>query len=303
MGQQLPIINPDKCTGCGTCIVICPDRILQGDDSGRPTLIGDHCMQCGHCYAVCPTEAIAVPFLEDPVTFASISENDATVPSGSADPFILLNLMKQRRSCRLYSHKPVAGLLLEDLVKAGITAPSGTNSQGWKFLLLPEREDVVKLGEATADFYRRLNQKAANPLLRFIVRLFGNRSLDGYFGKYYDTVEIALEGWDQHKEDRLFHGAPAAIVVAADKSSSWPGEDALLASQNILLMAQTLGLGSCLIGFVVEAARREAAINRLLGLDKGHRIYSVIALGYPAVEFFRPVGRKGGQPHIIKFSE
>ncbi len=302
MPQQLPIIDLETCTGCGACIDVCPDRILEADGSGRPLVVGDRCMQCGHCYAVCPVEAVTVPFLEEPVALSSFTEADPLTGSYSLNPVSLLNLMKNRRSCRLYTDKPVAGAVLEDLVKAGITAPSGTNSQGWEFLLLPERKDVIRLGEATGDFYRRLNRKAANPLLRLLLRLTGNSSLDSYFAQYYKTVETALHSWEQHREDRLFHGAAAAIVVAADTNSSCPGEDALLATQNILLMAEMLGLGSCLIGFVVEAARRDAAINRLLGLDKNQRIHSVIALGHPAVEFYRPAGRKGVRPRRLNLS-
>ncbi len=299
MLQQLPIIDLEACSSCGACIDVCPDRILEADGSGRPQLAGDRCMQCGHCYAVCPVEAVAVPFLEDPVTLSSVTEADTLLAADSLNPLTLLDLMKKRRSCRLYTDRPVAGEILEDLVKAGITAPSATNSQGWDFLLLPERKDVIRLGEATGDFYRRLNRKAANPLLRLLVRLTGNSSLDSYFAQYYQTVETALMDWEQRRKDRLFHGAAAAIVVAGDAHSSCPAEDTLLATQNILLMAEMLGLGSCLIGFVVEAAKRDAAINRLLGLDKNQRIYSVIALGYPAVKFFRPAGRKGVQPRYL----
>ncbi|MEZ4578721.1 MAG: nitroreductase family protein [Desulfobacterales bacterium] len=38
-----------------------------------------------------------------------------------------------RRSCRNYKETPVPASVLEDLVRIGITAPSGTNSQMWTF--------------------------------------------------------------------------------------------------------------------------------------------------------------------------
>jgi hypothetical protein len=67
-----------------------------------------------------------------------------------------------------------------------------------------------------------------------------------------------LADWYENGVDRLFHGAPAALVVAADRSlSSCPQEDALLATQNILLAAEAVGVATCLIGFVVEAAARD----------------------------------------------
>jgi nitroreductase len=212
---------------------------------------------------------------------------------------MLMEIMKQRRSCRLYKDKPVDPSLIDDLLAAAVTAPSGTNSQGWKFLVLPDREGVIRLGEVTADFYRRLNRKAAKPMLRNLLKFLGYPALHDYYKAYYRKVEEALEGWDRTREDRLFHGAPAAIIVAADRSSSCPVEDALLASQNILLMAEALDLGSCLIGYVVEAARRDPCVSRLLDLDTHYRIHSVIAIGHPAVKWMRPVGRKPAEPEIL----
>ncbi len=256
-------------------------------------------MQCGHCYAVCPTEAVEVSFLEEPVRLASVNPDDDGASRG-VSPQSLIGLMKQRRSCRLYQDRAVDRVILEDLVRAGITAPSGTNSQGWRFLLLPGREDVLKLGQVTAEFYRKLNRKAASPMLRFALRACGSQALENYYQNYYRSVEEALRRWDQRAEDLLFHGAPSAIVVAGERSSSCPVEDALLASQNMLLMAEAMGLGCCLIGFVVEAAKRDATITTVLGLEKTHRIHSVVAVGYPAVKFLRPAGRKFVRPEIVK---
>ncbi len=299
MKQNVPTIDQETCTGCGACLSICPDRILAADTSGKALVNGDSCMQCGHCYAVCPVAAVSVPFLELPEDFRSIEIQDSDQVAEPLSPFGLLELMRQRRSCRLYLKETVDRVLLDDLVRAAVTAPSGTNSQGWKFIILPAREEVIKLGEVTADFYRRLNRKASSLPLRSLLRLTGNSALQTYYEKYFETVKTALDEWDNAGKDRLFHGAPAAIVVAAARSSSCPGEDALLASQNILLMAEALGLGSCLIGYVVEAARRDASISRLLGLDKRYQVYSVIALGHPAVNFIRPAGRKPLKIEIV----
>ena len=292
MESRVPKIDQDLCTGCGVCVSICPDRIIDLDSSDKALVIGESCMQCGHCYAVCPVEAVAVPFLEPPISLHSVEVDESGLRDEPLSPLALIELMKRRRSCRLYQDRPVDRVVLDDLLRAAVTAPSGTNSQGWKFVVLNSRDQVVELGEVTADFYRRLNRKAANPVLRALLNLIGNPALSNYYDNYFDTVEEALKGWDRSREDRLFHGAPAAIIVAADRSSSCPGEDALLASQNIVLMAEALGLGTCLIGYVVEAARRDQALNRLLDLEKKYQIHSVIAVGYPAVDFLRPVGRK-----------
>ena len=94
----------------------------------------------------------------------------------------------------------------------------------------------------------------------------------------------------------------AAILVTGKKDASCPAEDALLATQNILLAAHAMGLGSCLIGFVVEAMRRDAKLRRQIGIADDEEIYSVIALGYPAVNYLRPANRKVVVPRIVKLT-
>jgi len=296
---QIPLIDHDLCIVCGACISICPDRIIAADSEGRPLVEALSCMQCGHCFSVCPVGAVSVDFLDEPVRLSSV-EAGASDDAAQLTPQTLLELMKRRRSCRSFMTQAIDPMILEDLVRAGITAPSGTNSQGWKFLILPERDDVLRLGQVTAEFYRKLNRKAASRLLRLLLRLCGNKALDTYYERYYQSVSEALSRWDTDGEDMLFHGAPSALVVAADRGSSCPGEDALLATQNMALMAEAMGLGCCLIGFVVEAARRDPAVGGLLGLQSNYRIHSVLALGYPAVEFLRPVGRKPLRPEIVR---
>jgi nitroreductase len=204
----------------------------------------------------------------------------------------MLDLMASRRSCRNYRADSVSLDTLESLAAAGTTAPSGTNSQAWIFHFFPQREDVLFLAGLTADYYTKLNRQARNPLLRLLVKMFGSDGLGSYYRNYYDSVEEALRAWREEGRDQLFHGAAAAILVTVERKASCPVEDGLLATQNILLAAHGMGLGSCLIGFVVEAMRRSPAMCRQLGIGANQEICSVIALGYPDVTFIRPAGRR-----------
>jgi nitroreductase len=183
--------------------------------------------------------------------------------------------------------------LLEDLVRIGVTAPSGTNSQAWTFTILPDRASVEAFGERVARFFRALNRVAENPLLRNGLKLLGKRELADYYANYHQSVSEALDEREKTGRDRLFHGATAAIVVGARRGASTPEEDALLATQNILLAAHAMGLGSCLIGFAVVVVAREIDVKRFLGIPDDERVHAVIALGYSDETYLRPAGRKG----------
>ncbi len=98
----------------------------------------------------------------------------------------------------------------------------------------------------------------------------------------------------------LFHGAAAAIIVSSANSASCPSEDALLATQNILLGAHSMGLGTCLIGFAIAAMRKDAKINRLLRIPTHETPYAVVALGYPDEQYRRVTGRK---PAVVRYFE
>ncbi|GAB7079203.1 nitroreductase family protein [Megalodesulfovibrio paquesii] len=275
------VVDQERCTGCGLCVRVCPSRTLRMVE-GKARVVGRASIQCGHCQAVCPADAITVTSLDPQTyTFSSFAADSAWSGFGKDDPAALIRLMASRRSCRNFKSAPVPREVLEDLVKFGIAAPSGTNSQRWTFTLLPDRAAVEGHAEAVAGYFGRLNRQARSAWLRLGLRLIGQPELEHYYQSYYPAVALALKEWQERRIDRLFHGAPAAILVGSAPGASCPAEDALLATQNMLLGAHALGLGTCLIGYAVAAMQRDASIQRALGVPADERIHAVIAIGWP----------------------
>jgi len=53
-------LNPEKCTGCGICLEVCPHAVL-GKDDGKVRIEDlDACMECGACARNCPADALSV---------------------------------------------------------------------------------------------------------------------------------------------------------------------------------------------------------------------------------------------------
>ena len=287
-------IDREKCIGCGACIAVCPSETLSLED-GKAVVSGSQSLSCGHCEAVCPQAAVSVPTLQNSsLDFQTFDRRTDWLAPGVVDVAGLVQLMRSRRSCRRYRNRPVPLDVLQDLARIGLTAPSGSNCQPWSFTLLPSRQAVVRLGDLIAAFFRRLNRSADRPLLRQALKWAGRRELDFYYRNYRDAVAEALTEWERAGRDVLFHGAPAVILVGARPGAACPAEDALLATQNILLGAHAMGLGTCLIGFAVSALKNDPGIRKRLGIPPGESVRTVIALGYPGREEFyaRLPGRK-----------
>jgi nitroreductase/Pyruvate/2-oxoacid:ferredoxin oxidoreductase delta subunit len=286
------VIDRERCIGCGECVRVCPSQTL-AMQGGKAAVTGERSLGCGHCAAVCPVEAVRVEDLDpQSLRFHSFDCRKDWLPYGAFNTGELVRLMASRRSCRRFDSKAVDRALLEDLVKIGATAPSGTNSQRWTFTILPTRAAVLELGKAVGAFFKRLNRMARNPMLRHGLRLIGRSELADYYRDYYQSVAEGLTDWEERGLDRLFHGATAVIIVGSAPGGSCPAEDALLATQNILLGAHALGLGTCLIGFAVNAIKKDARIKDLLKIPREEGVHAVIALGHPAVTYQRLAGRK-----------
>jgi len=285
-------IDPEKCNGCELCVKVCPSDTISMQD-GKAQVTGDRSLQCGHCAAVCPVDAIRVATIEEQsLSFNSFNLANRWLPHGEFDTARLVQLMASRRSCRNYTDRAVDRSILEDLVKIGATAPSGTNCQNWTFTVLPDRAAVAVLGERIGAFFRKLNRLAERRLLRKSLKIIGKPELDNYYQEHYQSVVEGLQEWEQYGRDRLFHGAAAVIVVASRPGGSCPMEDAMLAAQNILLAAHSMGLGSCLIGFAVEAMRNDPSIKTFIKIPAEETVYAVIAVGYPNETYERLTGRK-----------
>jgi nitroreductase len=88
---------------------------------------------------------------------------------------------------------------------------------------------------------------------------------------------------DVHRYAKMLHEAPLSIVVCGDESVSprfWE-QDCSAATQNILLAAQALGLGSVWCG-VYPSEDRVRDISEILGIEPPVKPLNLIAIGYPA---------------------
>ncbi len=87
---------------------------------------------------------------------------------------------------------------------------------------------------------------------------------------------------EMHPYGKMLAGAALAIAVCGDPSASdWWVQDCAAATENILVAAAGLGLGSVWLG-CHGRPQREEVVRGLLGVPEPLRVLSLISLGHPA---------------------
>ena len=57
-GMPRPIINTEDCTACGSCVEVCPNGVLEIEDTAVSVVNEDECVACEACIEECPMGAI-----------------------------------------------------------------------------------------------------------------------------------------------------------------------------------------------------------------------------------------------------
>jgi nitroreductase/NAD-dependent dihydropyrimidine dehydrogenase PreA subunit len=271
----------EKCNGCGICVKVCLD-VLEHQGKGKPPLVvyPADCMDCGHCIMVCQFDAITHSRM-DMANFPRIDEGIRVEPEK------LVGLMRKRRSTRVYRKRPIRKSIIVDLIEAARYAPTGANAQSMKYVVLQDRNTLDELTRLTIETYRiglGMVEPDANILDDDPLIYEGMRA----DASYYQPI---LDNYDQG-EDPLFYRAPVLIVIHAHRDTPCPVEDSTLAAYNMMLSAESMGLGTCFIGLFYPRATRSKAIRTILEIPQKHEIYMAFTLGYPAVQYHRVSDRK-----------
>jgi len=85
------------------------------------------------------------------------------------------------------------------------------------------------------------------------------------------------------------------LLAHLPAEDSFGRDDAAYAACNIILAAQRMGLGTCLIGYFIDALENSAQLSRCLGLPDNRRVEVALVAGYPKNQFRRAVSRRRAQ--------
>jgi nitroreductase len=156
----------------------------------------------------------------------------------------VINAIMSRRSIRQYHQVPVERDTIMQIMTCGINAANGQNKQSWEVRIIDNPATMQQVQDLMV---------AGNPAL---------------------PAEM-LRG--------CMRGAPVMTFIARDKGYDFSAYDCGLLAGNVMLAAQSLGVGSICLGSPVRFindAENSAEILSLLGFSENYELSLCVGLGY-----------------------
>ena len=158
----------------------------------------------------------------------------------------VIEAIMARRSIRQYHATPISRDTLMQIMTCGINAANGQNKQSWEVRIVDNPATMAQIQELMAT---------------------GNAELD----------PAMVKG--------CMRGAPVMVFIARDLNYDFSAYDCGLLAGNILLSAQSLGVGSIVLGspvrFINDAVN-SAEILYILGYSENYELCLCVGLGYAA---------------------
>lgn len=159
----------------------------------------------------------------------------------------VINTIMSRRSIRQYLDKTVEHDKLALIARCGINAPNAMNQQPWAVRVVESKQFI----DGTTEIFKKQRPDMA--------------ARDTHF-------------------KNMYRNAPNIIVVATPKNDRFALLNAGLLGENMMLAAQSLGLGTCCLGSAAEFVQTTEACKpylKMLNLPDGYEICYILAVGYP----------------------
>lgn len=157
----------------------------------------------------------------------------------------------RRRTIRKFKNNQISDENLQQILDCAIHAPNSRNSQQWHFTVVQNADMISKL----VDTAKTNIENAGIPFLMEKI---------------------------QDPNYHTFYGAPTAIFVSGPKTEKYTGVDCGIAAENMMLAAESLGIGSVCLGSTALLFESDApeTLEKELQFPEGYGHVCVVALGY-----------------------
>lgn len=191
----------------------------------------------------------------------------------------VLETILHRRAIRRFETRQIEESALQQILQAGLYAPSAGGRQGVIFAVCQERAVNERLG--------RIKRANSNPHMA---------TATSYVSKEQPSIA------DDPKLTNAFYDAPTVITMFAPKNFLFAAEDCAVAAENMMLAADTLGIGSCYIGqgWTAFADPYGQEILRQWGIRTDYYAVMQLLLGYPREGDAHPTPKARKEGRVIR---
>ncbi|MBU3190525.1 nitroreductase family protein [Clostridium bowmanii] len=182
-----------------------------------------------------------------------------------------LKNIRNRRSTRAFLPEQLNDTDVQDIIDAGIYAPSATNKQPWHFTVI-QRKDII---DRLNDDFKEVASKSDNEYVR----------------RFADSENF-----------HVFYNAPTIVLVSGDENNAAASVDCAIAVENMLLAAESLEIGGCFIGLIAYLLNSENGVEWLkeLEIPEGFKQIHAFCLGYKKIQITNAPKRKEDTVNYIK---
>ena len=257
--MDLITVDRDKCLRCGICVETCPAYILDMTPEGPHCHLDRGCMSCGHCVAVCPVGALSNKHCS--------LEEQKPITGKVLDAETVYEFLRARRSIRTFKPQAPSEEEILKLLEVCRYVPSATNSQCIYYTVVRDKEKIHAVAEATIQWME--------------TQIEANAPHKRYF-------KIAVDAYKQGGKDIICRNAPAMVFMYTKRLNTNGLFTSNFVSAYAQLYAPSLGLGTCITGYV-QAALVDGyqPLLDLLQLPPKHKYVGAFILGYPKYKFRR----------------
>lgn len=185
-----------------------------------------------------------------------------------------------RRAIRRFDERQIDEELLQQILQAGLYAPSAGGKQGVIFAVCQDKEVNKRLG--------KIKRANSNPHMA---------TAKNYVSKEQPSIA------DDPKLINAFYDAPTVITMFAPKNFLFSVDDCAVAAENMMLAADSLGIGSCYIGqgWTAFADSYGQEILRKWEIRTDYYAVMQLLLGYPRENDKHPVTKPRRNDRILRF--
>ncbi len=192
----------------------------------------------------------------------------------------LMETIMHRRAIRRFDARQIEESALQEILQAGLYAPSAGGKQGVILVVCQDKEVNERLG--------RIKRANSNPHMA---------TATSYVSKEQPSIA------DDPNIKNAFYDAPTVITMFAPKNFLFSAEDCAVAAENMMLVADSLGIGSCYLGqgWPAFADPYGQEILKKWNIRTDYYAVMQLLLGYPREGDPHPTGKPRKNDRILRF--